>query len=63
MLPYVIEKGWAILTIDSINGFNALKRQAMFDAVATKWKAGITVVNAFYDLDTPALFVYMSDSI
>jgi len=56
------EKGYAILTIDAINGFNALKRQAMLDAVANKWQPGVKVINAFYGLDTPAFFVYTHEN-
>ena len=50
--------GWAISTTDAVNGFNALRRQAIMDGVAQLWPEAVHMFNTFYGAHSPVLFLY-----
>jgi len=54
--------GWAIATVDATNGFNNLKRQALFDAVARHWPEAISIFNNFYAVESPVFYSYEEDN-
>ena len=50
------ERGWAILKTDFANGFNALSRQAVLDAVQERCPELTSLFNLFYAVDGACFF-------
>ena len=51
------EKGYAILKTDFVNGFNALRRQAVLDAVQLRCPQLMSLFNLFYTVDGACFYV------
>jgi hypothetical protein len=51
-------QGCAISSEDGVNGFNAIKRQAVIDAVHERWPEGDTFVNTLYGHASPCFFSF-----
>ena len=49
---------WSISKEDAKNGFNALARQALFDAVGDVWPEAARIFNTFYGMASPVLYRY-----
>jgi hypothetical protein len=57
-IPYVqCEQGYAILKTDFTNGFNALSRQAVLDAVQKRCPELTSLFNLFYTVDGAGFFI------
>jgi hypothetical protein len=50
--------GCLVGTEDAINGFNAVKRKAVLDAVKARWPQGTDLFNFYYGHPSPAIFVF-----
>jgi hypothetical protein len=50
------EKGFAILKLDFRNGFNAISRQAVLDAVRERCPHLVALTNLFYTVDGACFF-------
>ena len=52
------EEGCVISGEDAVNGFNALTRQSVLDAVALRWPEGSTFVETLYGHASPCFFTF-----
>ena len=52
------EEGCIISGEDAVNGFNALTRQSVLDAVALRWPEGPTFVDTLYGHASPCFFTF-----
>ena len=51
-------KGWAILSDDQVNAFNALGRNEMLKRNAELWPESVALCNLMYGFDAPVLYFY-----
>ena len=58
MMRSLYLKGWPVATIDVINGFNEILRQAILDAQDRKWPEGTAGISLFYGVVGMCFYVY-----